>query len=269
MMAEGTLLREQVATLNETIQELQSDNNAYQERANTLQNDLRHERENLVALRNAVANAQPTPPLASFPVPDPERYDGNREKLPLFKSHLLMKLQGDDARFPTEQHKLGYTVGLLQGNAFAQIQPYILETTINFTNVTALLNDLEAAFSDPDRTGTAERKQESLKQTKTVTSPLTTLSSHTMWPTPNGTMPQRKRLSLEVSAPRSKMPLPSPTKSQKPMGNSPPTFNSLTIAFVHEKQKKKGVQPPVHLPRGTHRPRPVHGLRHPPRSHGP
>ena len=110
-----------MATLNETIQELQSDNNAYQERANTLQNDLRHERENLVALRNAVSNAQPAPPPASFPVPDPERYDGNREKLPLFKSHLLMKLQGDNARFPTEQHKLRYTVGLLQGNAFVQI----------------------------------------------------------------------------------------------------------------------------------------------------
>ena len=53
-----------------------------------------------------------------------------------------MKLQGDDARFPTKQHKLRYTVGLLQGNAFAQIQPYILETSIDFTNVTALLNVL-------------------------------------------------------------------------------------------------------------------------------
>ena len=164
MMAEGTRLTEQVATLNETIQELQSDNNAYQERIDALQNDLCHERENLVALCNAVDNAQPTPPPASFPVPDPERYDGNREKLPLFKSHLLMKLQGDDARFPTEQHKLRYTVGLPQGKAFAQIQPYILETTINFTNVTALLSVLEAAFGDPDHTGTTERKLESLKQ---------------------------------------------------------------------------------------------------------
>ena len=73
MVAEGTRLTEQVATLNETIQELQSDNNAYQERVNTLQDDLRHERENLVALRNAVANAQPAPLPASFPVPDPKR----------------------------------------------------------------------------------------------------------------------------------------------------------------------------------------------------
>ena len=96
MLAEGTPLTEQVATLNETIQGLQSDNNAYQERANTLQNDLFHEQENLVALRNAVANAQPAPPPASFPVRDPKRYDGNREKLPLFKFHL-MKLLGDDS----------------------------------------------------------------------------------------------------------------------------------------------------------------------------
>ena len=165
MMAEGASLTEQVATLNETIQELQSDNNAYQERANTLQNDLLHERGNLVPLRNAVPNSQPAPPPASFPVPDPQRYDGNREKLPLFKSHLLMKILGDDARFPTEQHKLRYTVVLQQGNAFAQIQPYILETTIDLANVTALLNVLEAAFGHPDRTGTAERKVESLKQT--------------------------------------------------------------------------------------------------------
>ena len=102
MMAEGTRLTEQVATLNETIQELQSDNNTYQERINALQDHLRQERENLVALRNAVANDQPAPPPACFPVPDRERYDGNRDKLPLFKFHLLMKLQGDDARFPTE-----------------------------------------------------------------------------------------------------------------------------------------------------------------------
>ena len=43
MMAEGTRLTEQVVKLNETIQELQSDNNAYQGCANALQNDLRHE----------------------------------------------------------------------------------------------------------------------------------------------------------------------------------------------------------------------------------
>ena len=57
MIAEGTRLTEQVATLNDTIQELQSDSNTYQERFNVLQDDLRHERENLVALHNTGANA--------------------------------------------------------------------------------------------------------------------------------------------------------------------------------------------------------------------
>ena len=164
MLAEGNRLAKRVTELEANVQDLRADNTAYQECINVLQNDLRHERENLVALCNAVANAQPAPPPSSFPVPDPERYGGNHEEIPLFKSHLLMKLQGDDTRFPTEQHKLRYTVGLLQGNAFAQIQPYILETTIDFTNVAPLLNFLEAAFRDPDRTGTAERKLESLKQ---------------------------------------------------------------------------------------------------------
>ena len=97
MLAEKNRLAERVTELEANVQDLRADNTAYQECINVLQNDLRHERENLVALRNAVANAQPAPTPASFPVPDPEQYDGNHEKLPLLKSHLLMKLQRDDA----------------------------------------------------------------------------------------------------------------------------------------------------------------------------
>ena len=92
MMAEGDRLTEPVATLNETIQGLQSDNNAYQKRANTLQNDLRHKRENLVALRNNVADTQPAPPPASFTVPNPERYNGNCEKLPISKKYTFYQV---------------------------------------------------------------------------------------------------------------------------------------------------------------------------------
>ena len=69
-----------------------------------------------------------------------------------------------------------------------------------------------------------------------------------MWPTPNETTLQRKPLSLEVLATRSKTPLPSPIKSPKPTGNLPPTSNALTIAFVHGRQREKDVQLPVHLP---------------------
>lgn len=55
-------------------------------------------------------------------------------------------------------------MGLQQGNAFAQIQPDILEITIDFTNFMVLLNVLEASFGHSDRTGTAERKLEFLKK---------------------------------------------------------------------------------------------------------
>ena len=84
-MAEGAHLTEQVAILTTPVEDLLAENESYQERITTFQNDLNHEGENLVT------------PSSSFPVPDPERYDGNCKKLPLFRSHLLMKLQGDDA----------------------------------------------------------------------------------------------------------------------------------------------------------------------------
>ena len=47
---------------------------------------------------------------------------------------------------------------------------------------------------------------------------------------------------------RSQMPMPSPTRSLKPTGNSPPTSNASTIAFVHERWKEKDAQPPTYLP---------------------
>lgn len=97
MRAEGNLLAKRVTELEANVQDLQADSTTYQERINVLQNDLRHKRENLDALHNTVPNSHPAPLAASFPLSDPEHYDGNRERLPLFKSHLLMKLQQDNA----------------------------------------------------------------------------------------------------------------------------------------------------------------------------
>ena len=82
ILAKGTHLTERVAALTTVVEDLQADNHSYQEPITTLQNDLNHERENLVALRNTVANSQPALPPASFPVPNPERYDGNPENSP-------------------------------------------------------------------------------------------------------------------------------------------------------------------------------------------
>jgi hypothetical protein len=95
---------------------------------------------------------------------DPPKYSGDRAALRPFLAHLHLKLTGDHDLFPDEPKRLAYSVGRLEGKAFDHILPFITSTGISLDNVQALSNLLEAAFGDPDRVGTAERKLDTLKQ---------------------------------------------------------------------------------------------------------
>ena len=53
----------------------------------------------------------------------PERFGGSPDKLRKVRSHLLMKIQGDSHKFPSDQHQLRYAIGLLTDQAFNQIEP--------------------------------------------------------------------------------------------------------------------------------------------------
>ena len=50
-------------------------------------------------------------------IADPDRFDGTREKLKVFKDQLILKTSGNAARFPNTQHKLRYTYQFLTGKA--------------------------------------------------------------------------------------------------------------------------------------------------------
>ena len=100
------------------------------------------------------------PPIT---VPDPKRFNGTKDKLRSFISHLSRKLQINAARFPSDQHQLCYAIELLTGPAFAQVEPYIKPNFVNLADVKALTDILEIAFADPDRETTAERKLDSLR----------------------------------------------------------------------------------------------------------
>jgi hypothetical protein len=76
-----------------------------------------------------------------------------------------MKLAGDDSHFPNTQHQLWYTIGLLVGQAFTQVETHITNEGINLTDVPALITVLEITFGDADRVARAERKLEGFKQT--------------------------------------------------------------------------------------------------------
>ena len=76
-----------------------------------------------------------------------------------------IKLTDNAEQFPSDQHRLAYIYGRLEGNSLAQVQPHITEEEITLANVPALLNILQTAFGDPDPQGTATRKLRRLRQT--------------------------------------------------------------------------------------------------------
>ena len=158
------VVNERINQLTRLLNNVVLESNAYQKRIDKLETELQHERENNVFIRNST---RPSPaPLApqTMSVPDPERFGGSRDKFRTFRSQLLLKLQGNSHKFPSDQHQLRYTIGLLPDQAFTQIEPYIKEDRIKLASVTELLKVLEIAFGDPDRESTAERKLEVLRQ---------------------------------------------------------------------------------------------------------
>ena len=77
---------------------------------------------------------------------------------------INVKLTWKVEQLPLDQHRLAYIHGRLEGNALAQVKPYITATGITLTNVAALLEIFQTAFGDPDPQGTANRELRKLRQ---------------------------------------------------------------------------------------------------------
>ena len=80
------------------------------------------------------------------------------------KNSVNIKVTGDVAKFPDNNHKLAYVYGLLEGKAMDQIQPYVLATGIDLPYIAALLAIRDRAFGNPNPAGTATRAVRALKQ---------------------------------------------------------------------------------------------------------
>ena len=127
-----------------------------------LEEDLARERATIANLNRMMTlmdpQARPQPQLTK--IPDPDKYDGDRETLPNFLLQLRLKAP----TLPDEQSRLRYAISLLKDRALSQIRPHVRSGRIELDNLEALISKLEAAFGDPDRTATAERKLMALKQ---------------------------------------------------------------------------------------------------------
>ena len=90
-------------------------------------------------------------------IPDPDKYDGNRDSLQNFLLQLRLKALDDQSR-------LRYAISLLKDRALSQIRPYVRDGRVELDNLEALISKLNATFGDPDRKATAERKLMAWKQ---------------------------------------------------------------------------------------------------------
>jgi len=98
--------------------------------------------------------------------PDSPDFSGtDRTQLRGWIAQLQMVIRHKPASFPDEQSKMRYAFNRLRGVALGQILPHVWEDgTIGLEDLPAFIQLLEAAFGDPDRVATAERKMREINQ---------------------------------------------------------------------------------------------------------
>ena len=102
--------------------------------------------------------------------PDPEKFNSDKTKLEAFLAQLNLKLQRNIDHFTregqnTEQNKLSYAISRLEGDAFAQIEPYVSAENIDFENINQFVEVLKTRFGEVDPVGTAKHELYRLYQT--------------------------------------------------------------------------------------------------------
>jgi len=128
---------------------------------------LRTQLANALTLAARAAPAAPQAPEdRGQKFPDSPDFSGSdRTQLRGWIAQLRMVIRHKPASFPDEQSKMRYAFNRLRGIALGQILPHVREDgTIGLEDLSAFIQLLEAAFGDPDRVATAERRMREIKQ---------------------------------------------------------------------------------------------------------
>ena len=64
--------------------------------------------------------------------PDPEKFDGTRDKLRPFLAQLRLKLEINEDHFPTDRQKVSYAISRLSGTAMDQVLPMMSAEKLGF-----------------------------------------------------------------------------------------------------------------------------------------
>jgi hypothetical protein len=117
----------------------------------------------------AISGSEASRPPPRQPAPKsraPEPFDGTREKYSTFVLQLSLLFQNDPARYGSEGIQIRTAASYLSGGALGWFKAYHDETTqeIKFKTYTEFIQALKAAYDDPDKRATAERKLLALRQ---------------------------------------------------------------------------------------------------------
>jgi len=152
-------------------------NGDLQQELDDMTRDARQSGEEVRGLRTQLANAlmlaaraAPAAPQApenrgqKFPN-SPDFSGSDRTQLRGWIAQLRMVIRHKPASFPDKQSKMRYAFNRLRGVGLGQILPHVRENgIIGLEDIPALIQLLEAAFGDPNRVATAERKMREIKQ---------------------------------------------------------------------------------------------------------
>lgn len=98
-------------------------------------------------------------------LPDPEMFDGNRDKFPVFYQQLTAKIENDKEDFENNKMACDYAFGRLKGQAASLTLPYM---TVNRKNQTWDFNEMlvfmKNMFGDPHAEERAQDKLMSIRQ---------------------------------------------------------------------------------------------------------
>lgn len=98
-------------------------------------------------------------------LPDPELYNGDKQKLRSWTYSLRAKLAGNSDHYPSESSKIQYSIRRLTGKALDQIEPKLRKDgTVDFATTNDLITYLEITCGDPDEKDTSQRELQKLSQ---------------------------------------------------------------------------------------------------------